>query len=41
MKTGFEVKGGPVGILLLHGLTGTPEEVKPLSDFLAPQGYSP
>lgn len=40
MKTGFEVKGGPVGILLLHGLTGTPEEVKPLSDFLAPQGYS-
>lgn len=40
MRTGFEVKAGPVGLLLLHGLSGTPDEVKPISDALGPKGYS-
>jgi carboxylesterase len=40
MRIGFEERKGPVGILLLHGLSGTPEEVKPLGDFLAQQGIS-
>ncbi len=40
MRTGFEVKAGPVGILLLHGLSGIPDEVKPISDYLGPRGYS-
>lgn len=40
MSTGFEVKAGPVGILLLHGLSGIPDEVKPISDYLGPRGYS-
>ncbi len=40
MRTGFEVKAGPVGLLLLHGLSGTPDEVKPISDHLGPKGYS-
>jgi len=40
MKIGFEHKKGPVGILLLHGLSGTPEEVRPLGDSLAEKGIS-
>jgi carboxylesterase len=40
MRVGFEVKGGKVGVLLIHGLTGTPDEVKPISEYLAPKGYS-
>lgn len=40
MKTGFEAKKGRTGILLLHGLTGTPSEVQPLGDYLAERGYS-
>ncbi len=39
MKTGFEANGGQVGILLLHGLSGTPDEVKPLGDYLAQRGF--
>jgi carboxylesterase len=40
MSAGFEVKAGPVGVLLLHGLSGIPDEVKPVSDYLGPRGYS-
>jgi carboxylesterase len=40
MSSGFEVKAGPVGFLLLHGLSGIPDEVKPISDYLGPLGYS-
>lgn len=40
MKIGFEAKKGGTGILLLHGLTGTPSEVQPLGDYLAEKGYS-
>jgi carboxylesterase len=33
-------KKGSIGVLLLHGLTGSPDEVRPLGDFLARKGYS-
>ncbi|HVM32306.1 MAG TPA: alpha/beta fold hydrolase [bacterium] len=40
MRVGFEARKGKTGVLLLHGLSGTPSEVKPLGDFLAAKGYS-
>ena len=32
--------GGPTGVLLLHGFTSSPAEVRPLADYLAAQGYT-
>lgn len=40
MRVGFEIRKGKTGVLLLHGLSGTPAEVKPLGDALAAKGYS-
>jgi carboxylesterase len=40
MKIGFEAKKKETGILLLHGLSGTPAEVEPLGNYLAEKGYS-
>ncbi len=40
MKIGFESQKGDTGILLLHGLSGTPSEVQPLGDYLSAQGIS-
>src|SRR6185369_16571931 len=40
MKIGFESKKGSTGILLLHGLSGTPSEVEPLGNYLAERGIS-
>lgn len=40
MKIGFESKKGDTGILLLHGLTGTPGEVGPLGSYLSERGIS-
>jgi carboxylesterase len=40
MKIGFESKKGPVGVLLIHGLSGTPDEMKPLGDFLSEKDFS-
>ena len=40
MKIGFESKQGDTGILLIHGLTGTPGEVEPLGNYLAQKGFS-
>ncbi len=40
MKIGFEAKKGKTGILLLHGLSGTPSEVEPLGTYLAAKGFS-
>ncbi len=40
MKIGFESKKGNTGILLLHGLTGTPGEVEPLGNYLSERGIS-
>jgi carboxylesterase len=32
-------EGGDPGCLLLHGFTGTPQNVRPLADYLARRGY--
>lgn len=39
-RHGFIERRGPVGILLIHGLTGTPAEMKPFAKCLAKAGYS-
>jgi carboxylesterase len=36
----FFYPGGPVGCLLIHGFTATPNEVRPLGEYLAAQGYT-
>ena len=36
----FFLPGGPTGVLLLHGFTSSPAEVRPLGDFLAAHGYT-
>lgn len=36
----FTFEGGPVGILLVHGFTGTPQSLRPWGDHLAAQGYA-
>ncbi|HEU4709565.1 MAG TPA: alpha/beta fold hydrolase [Methylophilaceae bacterium] len=38
--TGFYDKQGPHAVLLIHGLTGTPTEMKPVAKRLAKQGFS-
>ena len=38
--TSFKIKGGKVGILLLHRLCGTPVEMRFVANGLAKQGYS-
>ena len=38
--TGFDLSGeGRLGCLLLHGLTGTPGEVRPIGELLAKRGW--
>jgi carboxylesterase len=39
-KTPFFVRGGPRGVLCVHGFTGTPFEVRPLAEALAGRGYT-
>ena len=36
----FLMKGGSRGVLLIHGITGSPSEMKLLGEFLAEQGFS-
>jgi carboxylesterase len=36
----FEHAGGPVGVLLCHGFTGSPQTVRSWADYLAAQGLS-
>ena len=36
----FYLPGGSTGCLLLHGFSATPEEMRPLGEFLASKGYS-
>jgi len=36
----FEYKGGPVGVLLCHGFTGSPQSMRGWADYLAAQGLS-
>ncbi|MBA2127307.1 alpha/beta hydrolase [Hyphomicrobium methylovorum] len=40
IDTGFKIKGGKVGILLLHRLCGTPVEMRFVANGLAKQGYT-
>ena len=36
----FLFRGGPVGCLLIHGLTGTPHDMRRLGEHLAARGYT-
>jgi carboxylesterase len=36
----FSLPGGPVGALLVHGFTGTPQAMRPLGDHLAARGVA-
>jgi carboxylesterase len=36
----FFIPGGSVGILLVHGFTGTPKEMRWMGEYLAGKGYS-
>lgn len=36
----FSHRGGPVGVLLCHGFTGSPQSLRPWADFLAAAGLS-
>lgn len=36
----FSASGGPAGVLVLHGFTGSPHSVRPLADVLANRGFS-
>lgn len=36
----FALGQGPVGVLLIHGFTGAPTEMRPLGEFLADRGYA-
>jgi carboxylesterase len=36
----FFLEGGPVGVLLIHGLTGAPPEVRPVADYLHRRGFT-
>lgn len=36
----FQHEGGPVGVLLCHGFTGSPQSLRPWGDHLAARGYS-
>jgi len=39
-ENGFIERNGTVGVLLIHGLTGTPSEMKPFSRVIARQGFT-
>lgn len=36
----FEAEGGPVGVLLSHGFTGTPQSMRPWAEHLARAGFT-
>ena len=36
----FSVAGGPIGVVVLHGFTGTPQSMRPLATALAAAGFS-
>ena len=36
----FSAAGGPHGVLVLHGFTGSPNSIRPLADALADAGYA-
>jgi carboxylesterase len=36
----FFYRGGKMGILLIHGFTGTPSELRPMGEYFRDQGYT-
>jgi carboxylesterase len=36
----FSHRGGPAGVLVLHGFTGNPSSMRPLADLAAAKGYT-
>ena len=36
----FSLAGGPVGVLMVHGLTGSPASMRPIGEWLAGEGLS-
>ncbi len=36
----FEQQGGPVGVLLCHGFTGSPQTLRPWAEYLAQRGFT-
>ena len=36
----YALSGGPIGVLLVHGFTASPTELRPLGDHLHQRGYS-
>ena len=36
----YEHAGGPVGVLLCHGFTGSPQTLRPWADYLAAHGFT-
>jgi carboxylesterase len=36
----FEARGGPVGVLLCHGFTGSPQTLRPWAEYLAEAGLT-
>ena len=36
----FEAVGGPTGVLLLHGFTGSPSSMRPWAEYLSAAGYT-
>jgi carboxylesterase len=36
----YSADGGPLGILLIHGFTGSPASLRPMAEFLAQEGLS-
>lgn len=39
-REAYSHHGGPTGVLLIHGFTGSPGEMRPFAEYLAGQGYS-
>ena len=36
----FDFSGNSTGVLLIHGFTGSPSEMRPMGEYLASQGYT-
>lgn len=36
----FDLAGGETGVLLIHGFTGTPSELRPMGEYLAEKGFA-
>ena len=36
----FSASGGPDGVLVLHGFTGSPHSMRPIAEQLANRGYT-